>query len=120
MYRLPTALKKELNWQTLSTEETGLVNLSSGPAWTQEKNTSFVRVVLISDQSQIKKLQFAFSDRVKVYLNNVIIYGGHDKFPSQDYRYLGIVGFFNELYLSLQPGRNELWIAVSEDFGTGE
>ena len=34
-----------------------------------------------------------------------------------DLFHLGAIGLFDELYLSLKPGTNELWFAVSESFG---
>jgi hypothetical protein len=115
--KLPDALKKGLQWQTMPAEPTGMVNLATGPKWSKETNTTFARVVLVSDKAQVKKMQFGFSDRVKVYLNDQILYSGHDEFRSRDYRFLGTVGYFDELYLQLKPGPNELWIAVSEDNG---
>ena len=45
------------------------------------------------------------------------MYGGSNLYRSRDYRYLGTIGYFDELYLPLQRGKNELWLAVSEDFG---
>lgn len=36
---------------------------------------------------------------------------------SRDYRFLGTVGYFDEVYVDLKKGKNELWIAVSETFG---
>jgi hypothetical protein len=51
---------------------------------------------------------------VKVYLNGRLLYGGNDAVRSRDYRFLGTVGLFDELYLPLKAGDNELWMAVSE------
>ena len=36
---------------------------------------------------------------------------------SRDYRYLGTIGYFDEVFLPLEPGKNELWFAVGENFG---
>ena len=36
---------------------------------------------------------------------------------SRDYRFLGTIGYFDAVYLQLKKGRNDLWIAVSENFG---
>lgn len=116
-YQLPPALKNGLKWQTLPAEATGLVNLAVGPQWTKTENTTFARLVLVSDKAQVKQLQLGFSDRVRVYLNDQMLYSGHDEFQSRDYRFLGTVGYWDEVYLPLKKGRNELWIAVSEDFG---
>ncbi len=115
--QLSETQKKGLSWQTLEVEPTGIVNLATGPKFTEATNTTFAKLIILSDKAQVKKLQFGFSDRAKVYLNDQLLYSGHDEFRSRDYRFLGTVGYFDELYLSLKPGRNELWIAVSEDFG---
>jgi hypothetical protein len=62
-------------------------------------------------------LQLGFSDRARVFLNDQVLYSGRDEFQSRDYRFLGTVGLFDEVYLTLKKGRNELWVAVSETFG---
>ena len=80
-------------------------------------NTVFVKLTLISDKPQLKKLDVGFSDRVRVYLNGQLLYFGSDEFLSRDYRFLGTVGYYNALYLNLKKGKNELWLAVSENFG---
>lgn len=35
----------------------------------------------------------------------------------RDYRFLGTIGLFDEVYLPLKKGENELWLAVTESFG---
>ncbi len=114
---LAPAHKKNRQWQTLPAEPTGLVNLAVGPHWSEDTNTTFARVVIVSGKAQTKKLRLGFSDRARVYLNDQILYAGHDEFGSRDYRFLGTVGYWDEVYLPLRKGRNELWVAVSEDFG---
>jgi hypothetical protein len=56
-------------------EPTGLVNLAVGPRWSEETNTTFARVVIVSDKAQTKKLRLGFSDRSRVYLNDQVLYG---------------------------------------------
>ena len=53
----------------------------------------------------------------RVYLNGKLIYTGNNTYMSRDYRYLGTIGLFDSVLLRLQPGTNELWIAVTEAFG---
>ncbi|HEY0610571.1 MAG TPA: hypothetical protein VGD35_12970, partial [Chitinophaga sp.] len=82
-----------------------------------KKNTVFARVTIQADIPGVKKLSFGFSDRARVYLNGQLLYAGTDNFLSRDYRFLGTIGYFDALYLNLKKGPNELWIAVSENFG---
>jgi hypothetical protein len=114
---LAPAHKKDRRWQTLPAEPTGLVNLAVGPRWSEKDNTTFARVVIVSEVAQTKVLRLGFSDRARVYLNDKALYAGHDEFRSRDYRFLGTVGYWDEVYLPLRKGRNELWVAVAEDFG---
>ncbi|WP_133163401.1 LamG domain-containing protein [Siphonobacter curvatus] len=116
-YDLPPELTRRLSWQTMACEPSGLINVSRLHPLDSMTNTVFAKVTLIADQAQIKKFQFGFSDRVKVYLNGQLIYGGQDVFLSRDYRFLGTIGYFDELYLRLKKGTNELWLAIAEDFG---
>ena len=62
-------------------------------------------------------MRFGFSDSVKAYLNGRLIFSGTDTYRSRDYRFLGTLGDFDALYLPLEKGENELWMAVGESFG---
>lgn len=114
---LTEAEKEGLTWTPLSAEPSGLTNLAKVQGVGRGKNTVFARVVVVSDKAQIKPMKFGFSDRVKVYVNNQLFYSGNDDYRSRDYRFLGTMGFFDELYVPLKAGENELWLAVSETFG---
>lgn len=115
--QLTAADKQKLKWQTLACESTGIANLARLAGVDDKKNTVFARLVITSDREQVKKLRFAFSDEVKVYFNDRLLYSGSDVYQSRDYRFLGTVGLFDELYLPLKKGDNELWLAVTENFG---
>lgn len=109
--------KAALTWKKLDCEATGIANLSRLVSLSEQSNTTFARVVINSERDQIKEIKFGFSDRVRVYLNDRLLYAGSDNFVSRDYRFLGTVGLWDALYLPLKKGRNELWLAVSENFG---
>lgn len=104
-------------WTRLETERGGLTNFARLRGIHLGKNTVFAKKVIVSDREQIKKLEFGFSDRVSVYLNNRLLFRGDDTYQSRDYRFLGSIGYFDALYLPLVAGENELLMAVSEDFG---
>ena len=114
-YQLFTESEKEnFNWTKLVSDNSGVANLSKVQGIKDGKNTVFARKTIVADRDTIKQLKFGFSDRVKIYLNGRLLYGGNDALRSRDYRFLGTVGLFDELYLPLKTGDNELWMAVSE------
>lgn len=116
-YRLAPGDKPNAGWKKLAVETSGLANLSRIQGVADGKNTVYARVTIQSDTEQVKKVRFGFSDAVKVYFNDVLIFGGSDIYASRDYRFLGTLGLFDELYLPLKKGDNELWFAVTENFG---
>lgn len=107
----------DLDWHHLQSEVTGITNLARLNGIENERNTVFARMSIHSDREQVKKLQFGYSDRVRVYVNGEAVYGGDNTYTSRDYRYLGTIGLFDELYLPLKKGSNEVWFAVTEAFG---
>jgi len=109
--------KNNREWKTLECEPSGLANISRLVKWDRQKNTVFARLIIDSRQRQLKVLRFGFSDRVKVYLNDRLLYTGQNNYRSRDYRYLGTIGYFDALALPLEKGSNELRLAVSENFG---
>jgi hypothetical protein len=116
-FRLSADDKANLTWQTLNCEKTGLANLSKVQGLEQEKNTVFAKVMIVSETEQVKKMAFGYSDRINVYLNDRLIYSGNNGYRSRDFRYLGTIGYFDNVYLHLKKGENVLWLAVSESFG---
>lgn len=104
-------------WTPLRAEATGIVNLARVQGVDDEVNTVFARAVVTSDRARVARLRFGFSDRVRVYFGGRLLYGGQDEYQSRDYRFLGTIGAFDALYLPLEAGENEVWFAVSENFG---
>ncbi len=109
--------KKETKWTKLPVEYTGTANLSKISELSKETNTVLVKAVIVSSTNQIKQLDFGYSDEASVFVNNKIIYTGHRKFRSRDYRYLGTIGYFDSIFLNLKKGKNEIIFAVTENFG---
>jgi hypothetical protein len=115
--RLSKDDKEKLTWNKLACEHSGLANLARIQGSKKGKNSVFAKATIVSEKYQVKQLKFGFSDKIKVYFNDQVIYGGNNTFRTRDYRYLGTIGYFNELYLPLKKGENELWMAISERFG---
>lgn len=82
-----------------------------------EKNSVVARLLVSSTGDQRKKLSFGYSDEVLVFVNGVPLYGGSNRYPSRDYRYLGTIGLFDEVYLPLRNGHNAVRFVVTEAFG---
>ncbi len=113
-------LIEDRNWQAkLKVEEGTAANISRVQLLRNGTpgNTVFAKIVINSDVDQLKFFEFGYSDRVVAVLNGVPIYRGTNRWRSRDYRYLGTVGLFDGIYLNLKKGKNELLMAVSEDFG---
>jgi hypothetical protein len=116
-YQLTPTDKQRLSWKKLDSESTGLVNLARLQGVRGDANTVFAKATIQSAREQVKKIRLGFSDQVKVYFNDRLIFGGSDIYRSRDYRFLGTIGLFDELYLPLKKGENELWMAVTENLG---
>jgi len=114
---LSKADKEGLVWLPMKAEVSGLLNLAAAPNASETNNSVYAKISLHSDKAKLMRFNFGFSDRARIFLNDQLIYFGHDEFASRDYRFLGTIGFFDTLYLPLKKGRNELWVAVSEGFG---
>ncbi|MEL6868133.1 MAG: hypothetical protein AAFP19_27165, partial [Bacteroidota bacterium] len=115
--RFPKAIRDTLSWQTLKSEFTGITNLSRVAKVTESHNTVLAKILVESDRDQVKALQFGYSDAVKIYHNDQLLFEGQCRFRSRDFRYLGTIGLYEQVYLPLRKGRNEIMLAVSEAFG---
>lgn len=114
---LTDADKQKLTWHQLTAEDSGVTNLARIQGFEKGKETVFARVTISSETDQLKLLQLGFSDRVKVYFNEQLLYSGNNTYLIRDYRFLGTMGYFDELSLPLKKGENQLWLAVSESAG---
>ncbi len=103
-----------LKYALLNAESTGITNLAQIQKIKAKQETVFAKAIINAEKEVIKKIEFGFSDSVKVYLNNRLIFSGHDAERSRDFNFLGTVGFYDALYLTLKPGENKLLFAVSE------
>ena len=107
----------KMTWQPLSIDSYGVLNLARIQGINKTQNTAFAQFSINSDKSQRKALHFGYSDKVKVFVNNNLVYEGNNQFRSRDYRYLGTMGLFDTIYLPLKAGKNDITFAVSERFG---
>ncbi len=117
-YQLEEVFLQNKSWQPLQSERSGLGNISKVTAiGDRSDNTILAKTIITSSAQQIKRLDFGYSDRVKVFCNGQLLYAGNNGFRTRDYRYLGTIGYFDSVYLPLKNGKNEIIFAVSESFG---
>ena len=115
--QLGEQIKADRHWTPLEAEPGGITNLARIQGLAADKNTAFARLVVTSDKQQTKGLTLGYSDSVAVFANDTLLYSGSNRYMSRDYRYLGTIGLFDKVYLPLEAGENEIWIAVTESFG---
>jgi len=107
----------QMNWQVLNADSYGVLNLARAQGVNKTANTALAKFSIDSNKAQTKALHFGYSDKVKVFVNNTLVYAGNNSFRSRDYRYLGTIGLFDTIYLPLKVGKNDISFAVSERFG---
>lgn len=106
------------NWTPLPSElPSGITNLARIQGIGEGRNTVFAKFEIESTKNQTKPMSFGFSDRLRIYVNRRLIYQGDNTYRTRDYRYLGTIGFFDQVYLPLEQGVNEVRFAVTEGFG---
>ncbi|MBV6643926.1 MAG: hypothetical protein KI790_00665 [Cyclobacteriaceae bacterium] len=105
------------SWTSLKAEKNGLVNIARIAKRGPEENTVLAKLEIRSDSEQIKKLDFGFSDRVRIYVDNSIVYQGNHQYRASDFRYLGTIGLHDSIFIPLSKGNNVIYFAVSESFG---
>lgn len=108
---------KGVAWTRLAVESNGIANLARVAPWSENAPTVLARVVVRADRARSVAMRFGFSDRVRVYVNGVLLFTGNDSQASRDYRFLGTVGLYDELQLQLRRGDNDIVFAVSEGGG---
>jgi hypothetical protein len=108
-----------IQWQRIPVESHGIDNLSLAGADADGRHTYIARFSLRSRAARTAAMEFGFSDRVRVYLNGRLLYAGHDEQGSRDYRFLGIVGFWDSLVLPLRAGANEVAFVVTDETNGG-
>jgi hypothetical protein len=104
-------------WQKAVAANDGLVNIAKYAVIGKENDTVFLKYVLNSKSAQNQSMTFGYSDEVIIYHNSKPLYQGHNRFLSRDYRYLGTIGYFDTVILPLKKGKNEIIVAVKENFG---
>lgn len=116
-FTLPELAAREGEWTTLEVEDDGVANLARVTEIADGKNTALVRFTISADQASTKMLSFGYSDRVRLYVHDKLVYSGNAQWRARDHRFLGTVALVDQIALHLEPGETEIIAAVSESFG---
>jgi hypothetical protein len=107
----------KVNWHAITADSYGVVNMARVQGVNKSSNSAFAKFTMDSNKTQTKALHFGYSDKVRVFVNNTLVYVGNNSFRSRDYRYLGTIGLYDTVYLPLKAGKNDIIFVVSEQFG---
>jgi hypothetical protein len=108
-----------IEWQRLAVESNGIANLSRAGADGEGRHTYVARFTARSRTAQTATMRFGFSDKVRIFVNGRPVYEGSDVQGSRDYRFLGLVGFWDTLFLPLEAGANEITFVVTDGTNGG-
>ena len=108
-----------VDWQRIPVESNGIANLSLAGPDADPRHSYIARFALRSATARTAAMQFGFSDKVRIFLNGRPIYAGDDTQASRDYRFLGLVGLWDTLFLPLEAGRNEIAFVVTDGTNGG-
>jgi sugar lactone lactonase YvrE len=109
---------KDLAWQAVKGEATGLVDIARFVRWTPgEPDFVWARRTIHADGDETGKFEFGYSDYLSVFLNGRLLYTGNAAYRSRSPEFSGIVGLNDTLFLPLKKGDNELLLLVGESFG---
>lgn len=114
---LPANFAKKLEFKKWGTEADGLLNIAKTSGLAKKKNAVLLKIEINSETEVIKRMDFAFSDAAKIFVNGKAVWRGSDVYRSRDYRFLGTIGYFDSVYLNLKNGKNEIHVMVAENFG---
>ncbi len=123
----PARLLGEIqNWIAPQVEFSGLVNITRyhgtkyhgrTVAAGGRPNYALLRAFIDADQAQRVRMNFGYSDVAAIFLNQSPLFWGNSGFVSRNIAFGGWISFDDAVFLDLKKGRNELLVAVAEDFG---
>ena len=107
----------DLGWTPLSANPGGLVDISRLRERTSPADLVFARTTLTAERDELRKFDLGYSDVVTVFVNGKPVFSGNSQYQGRDSSFLGIVGWFDAVFLPLRRGRNEITLALAEVSG---
>ena len=104
--------------QNIHAEREGLINLTRKYGLNQKRKVIWLKAVIESAIDQNNSLDLGFSDEVWIFLNNRVVWVDKNLFQHDIQKYpKGRISIENaKIPLHLKAGKNELTIAVANDF----
>ena len=108
----------ELFKETITAEREGLINLTRKFGMNQSRKVVWLKAEIESAMDQANFLDLGFSDEVWVFLNGQMVWVDKNLFQQDMKKYpKGRISIHNtRVPLSLKEGKNELTLAVANDF----
>ncbi|MBN2093451.1 hypothetical protein JW964_27750 [candidate division KSB1 bacterium] len=111
-------LLAELTWQSVQANDAGLVDISRYyPRKNRGGDCILAKTLLKVEKDTLLQVGFGYSDFITVFLNQQPVFFGNSAYQSRDQSFLGIVGYFDNLFLPLKKGKNELKVQMGESMG---
>ena len=105
-------------WKPVAADRRGLVDVSR--YYSRKSGAGdcvLARTALAAESDSLLRVNFGYSDIITVFLNGSPLYSGNAIYQSRDRSFLGIVGYYDDLFLPLKKGDNELLLLVGETMG---
>ena len=105
-------------WEDVTSDAQGLVNISRYRTIEKGvKNCVYARKLIYSEEDQTITIKFGYSDSVKLFLNEKLIYSGSYGYRSRGDSFTGTIGAYDSYTLDLKKGLNEIFLILNESFG---
>jgi len=106
------------SWKEVEADESGIVDVSRyyGRSY-RAGDVIIAKTKMLSRKDTLMRFGLAYSDYIAVYLNGQPVYFGNSAYQSRDRSFLGIVGYFDNLFLPLKAGENEILLQLGEASG---
>ncbi len=116
--KYPDPILKTASLKPAPTNDRGFIDISRFyPRKNQAGDCVLARTILKTETDTLLRAAFGYSDFITVFLNRQPLYFGNAAYRSRDKSFLGIVGYFDNLFLPLKKGDNELLVMVGESMG---
>lgn len=110
----PERAWRALAWTRARSDPSGLVDLPRLiPSLPEGATGIWARTTLHSDRKETRALRLGYSDALSLFLNGRMVFQGRNPLPPAGSAPASALGCDNTIYLPLEPGANELAIAIS-------